>query len=340
MNTIQENKVQQTTNQKKMLMWLVLSMIILSLVSVYFYQRLRTKVGVTTAPSQEEKEKLAWNPRGSIFLTLAMQGTTTSSGIFEYNIEANKLTPYYTPAQPVITGKFERSNQSNLFASERQSDNTFQIVEIKGGVATKVTDTATRFKRHPSKSASLGSIVYSAKGKRVSALGVPDEFNVYVKGEDGKEKKLGQGTMPALTPDGKAVVVLRSNGLYKIDLETATSEKIWGLVSGKSALNQQFTISPSGKYIAWTYPDGEKIYITQVSSWAPFKGQLKYVLKAHGFWPVFSVNEEYIAFEEVDWNNPPTKPRIVITNLSTLARKVVQDLSAYDQMRMFITDWK
>ncbi len=79
----------------------------------------------------------------------------------------------------------------------------------------------------------------------------------------------------------------------------------------------------------------------KVESWAPFKGSVVQTIKTHAFWPVFSPNEEYLAFEEVDWDptSMPTKPRLVVHDILTPAKNVAQDLDGFIQTQMFITDW-
>lgn len=146
--------------------------------------------------------------------------------------------------------------------------------------------------------------------------------------------------MPVLTPDGKSVVVIRNDGLHKVGLMGSSTEHIWKTENPGTWFNQQFSISKNGKYIVWSYPDGEVMYILEVSSWSPFKTSIKYTIKTHAFWPVFSPDEDYIAFEEVQWTNPPTKAKLVVMDLISLKKKVEQDLDSFYQDSLFINEWK
>ncbi len=294
---------------------------------------------LTLAPNQGD---IAWNPEGALYLTLAPKNGGTM-GIYKYDIGTNNLAPLYAPeGKTFITGKFQTEGTQGLLASEYISASVFQIVRFNPDtqVMTTLTDTKTSVKRHPSWSAPYEALVYGGKSFRVKILGEPNEWNVYMTGKDGKEKKVADGALPVLTPDGKSVVVLQNDGLHKVALQDSTTEKIWGLDSGKAWFIQQFSISANGRYLAWTHPHEKKIYVMEVSSWTPFKGQLMHIINTNAFWPVFSPNSEYLAFQEVDWTDPPSKPRIVISSLTSLERRTLHSLDNFDQMLMFITDWK
>jgi len=283
-------------------------------------------------------------PRGSIYLTLSpLEGDNT--GIYEFNFEKKSLTPFYEqPNGLAMTGRFEESGDKRLLVSEYLKNNTTQIVAISGDnkERTVLTNSPSKLKRHPLWSNYYSLLIYSARPESGEVLTLPDEFSVYTLGSDGLETELTKGSFPVLTPDGKSVVVLRNDGLTKVDLFGNSTEKIWGYDSGDGLTNQMFNISPNGQYIAWTFPDRGKIYVSEVLSWSPFKFRLRFIVEAHAFWPIFSPDNRYLAYEEVDWTTPPSKPRLVVFDLNPpiFESRVVYDLSNFNQMRMFISDWR
>lgn len=290
-----------------------------------------------------------WDPKGSLLLTLTPK-TGGYAGIYEYNIQTDTLQKFFAPEDKVVvTARAKEKDSSVTLLSTFFTGITAQSPQIasydKNSQEFKVlTHTSLSLKRHPSWSKTLRVLVYDGKEGNIikdASSGTPEEFNVYLQGEDDKERKVTKGAYPALTPDGTAVVVLRNDGLHMVDLTSGATEKIWGFVDqGVAVLQQQFTISPLGKYIAWTDPSRGRISIMEISSWAPFQGQLKYALETPAFWPVFSPDEEYLAFEEVDLADPPQKPRLVFFNLATLQKRTLFDLDSFDQLKMFLTDWQ
>jgi hypothetical protein len=82
----------------------------------------------------------------------------------------------------------------------------------------------------------------------------------------------------------------------------------------------------------------------RVISWDPFVGELGKTIPDRAFWPVFSPDGTYLAYEAVDWptsasSGGPSNARLVIFDLATPQKQVVQDLSGFVQTKMFISDW-
>jgi len=288
--------------------------------------------------SLPEKEK--WDPKGSLYLSLA-PNNGHDFGIYEYDINKNILNPYYISSGIVFTLKFNSSLTTDFLASLKEQNGNIQIMQVKGDTVEIKTQSSIKNKRHPLYSQPYNAIIYAGREENAGELGGnPDEFNVYIKRENEPEQKLTEGAIPRLTPDAKSVVVLRSDGLYKIDLADKSISRIWAVEPNSTDLNQQFSISPKGKYIAWSYPDGGKIDILEVSSWSPFTMGSIHTIEADAFWPIFSPDERYLAFEEVDWTNPPSNARLVIMNLSSYERRTVYSLKDFDQLSLFLDDWK
>jgi WD40 repeat protein len=289
-----------------------------------------------------------FTPTGKIYLTLNSVGSKTT-GIYTYDFATNAIAKYYAPdSTGSLTPHFMNDGTAKIiFSSNAPADpkkktlSNLQIFSLdEMGTVKQLTTSTTTLKRHPSFTTALGELVYGAKSGSTALGANPNEFNIYTYKDD-KETLVTSGSLPTLTPDGKSVVALRKDGLYLMSLTGSTTERIWALDHGGSALNLQFTVSPKGKYIAWSIPNDGFIYIMKVDSWAPFKGALASKIPTHAFWPVFSPNEEYLAFEEVDWTLPtPTNQHLVVFDLVTPQRKTVADLKSYNQLQMFMSEWR
>lgn len=290
-----------------------------------------------------------WNLAGSIYLTLSpLSGEHI--GIYQYNLSENLLTPYYETKNGVaITGKFfvdsSKGNEENLLISQYIDDGSMQIVSIDSKTKERevLTDSTTKLKRHPVWSTFHNSLVYAGKENDSKLMINPDEFNVYSVDSEGKERKVTSGSIPTLTPDGKSVVVLRSDGLHKVDLMGTSTEFIWP-AEGQANLSDQFTISPDGKYIAWSFPSNKKLFLMEVKSWSPFEGQVKYISTNYASWPIFSPDSKYLAFAEfgLGSNDEPVNSYLSIINLlsPTLEKRKAYDLKDFKIQSTFITDWK
>ncbi len=319
----------------------VLGLIAFIIAGAYFWYTNKESIDVPT--NEDVLSESVWDPAGSIFLTLRPKDGS-GMGIYEFNIKENQLKPYYfSETMPVFTGRFgDNESESKLFVSQGLPDGWYQIMEVMNGAVKQLTESKIGMKRHPFWSNTHNALIYGGKEEITPSLGAPGEFSVFLKEEGKTEVKITTGAIPTLTPDGNSLVVLRDDGLYKVSILGTSSEKIWGMTQGTTSLNMHFSISDLGKYIAWTSPDYKKISVMQVATWEPFKGNVRYVIDTHAFWPVFSPDEKYLAFERVNWTDPknPIDPELVVMDLTSLEQKVVKKLDDYDQFYMFMNDWK
>jgi hypothetical protein len=287
-------------------------------------------------------------PGGTLYLTLSPKNATAARnemGIYALDMSTKALTPYYVPEQsPAVTGRVLENG--DVLTSVYASGTLQQIARINStsSAYTELTQSNVAFKRNPSWSTSLNALVYGAQETLQGTTSVPNNYAVYLVEGDKTERRVTEGAHPALAPDGRSVVVLKNDGLYKVDLSGTSSGKIWGIEEGAAKISQQFSLSPKGNYIAWTFPDDKKIYVVEVLSWTPFVSNLKFEIEAYASWPIFSPDEAFLSFEEFDWGTgkQPSQPRVTSVHLRSkdLTRTTIADLSAYDIQRMFITDWK
>lgn len=315
--------------------------------AVWIYVKLNKVAPMAVTEPVEVVEISNWKPEGSIYLSLSPKDENHSS-IYKYNVATKQLDMYYgTKDGFALAGKFTNGNDPGLLISQLIVDGTLQIFNIDPEKDERhvMTNSSTTLKRQPTYIEAKNTLIYGGSDQNWNDSFRPNDFNVYVKTGSVEEQKLTFGAIPTLTPDGEAVVVLRNDGLYKVGVVNQTEEKIWGIDgNGTTTLGQQFAISPKGNYIAWTDPANAKIHFKKVDSWSPFVGYNDKIISATGFWPIFSPDEKYLAYQEVDWvkveDGLSPKPRLVIINLATLERRIVQDLDEFDQLRMFINEWK
>ncbi len=290
-----------------------------------------------------------FTPTGTIYLSLAPQSDTTTNGIYAFGVSSGVLSSFFNPTSTLsVSISFPASfgNDVLLATNARTSTSSArsQAMQISRyspatGVLMPITTSSLERKRNPMWVGSIQNIIFDAKSPNSQNIVTPDDYSVYTHASDGSDKVIAQGAIPALVPGGAAVVVLRNDGLHLVSLTSSTTALIWPLNHGAASLNQQFSISPNGDSIAWSIPQDGKIYIMSVSSWTPFVGHVTQSIPTHAFWPTFSPDGQYLAFEEVDWGPIPTNPRLTIEDLVTPQKKSMYDLSGFLQTRMFISSW-
>lgn len=322
----------------------------LIVIGYFFYSNSNNGMEVVPlpdAPATVMVEPRPFTPEGTILLSLVPKDGK-QRGIYAYDVTQKTLAPYLVSDTATnITASFGSTTEdiyvatNSMIATSSRNVSLLQIAKYNKTTETltALTKTSGFYKRHPRYSSALNLTVYSGKKDQSAALGATNDFFIYTRDDKGFEKEVATGSLPVLSPDGRSVVALQEDGLVLVDLANGGTQLIWPVI-GKIWMNAQFTVSPKGKYIAWSNPNEGLIYVMTVESWMPFKGTISQRIDTHAFWPVFSANEEYLAFEEVDWTAEPSKPRLVIHDLVTPAKQVVYDLDGFDQMKMFISDWR
>lgn len=285
---------------------------------------------------------------GKILLTLQPKDTRLP-GIYSYDVSTRKLEPLFAPQGVVgLTASFQGADvllaTDYTMATSERGNAMFDIAALSAGnnSPVRIATDPNAYKRHPVWSESLKAVVYSAKSSPTTPMSESstNDFRIFLN-KDGRDTEIGEGAMPKLLPDGRSVLVMRRTGLYSLNLETKEATSVWPISSGSAWFNMQFDVSRDGKYIAWSSPHEGKILIMHVISWAPFKGTVTREIRAHAFWPVFSPDARYLAFEEVDWGEKkPTKPRLVLYSPEGDFKETVLDLDGFVQEAMFVTDWR
>jgi hypothetical protein len=291
-----------------------------------------------------------FNPTGTLYLSLS-PATSAASGIYSYAFSSNTLTkligssgsidlsPSLTPNGLVYTSNDIGSTDGTYLKIPQ-----LFVWDAATASSTQISATASLAKRYPKYSAALNEYIYEARDAALPNLSntTPDASTVYLLTSPTHGMRITSGAAPVLTPDGKSVVVLRSDGLYMTSLAaTSTALKIWGVESGTMATQDQFNISPDGKMIAWAIPDKGHLYIMAVASWAPFSGRVTDDIPVTALFPLFSPDNAYLAYVQIDVaSSTPSNPRLTIRNLASGEARATQTLDTFSIQSMYLTGWE
>lgn len=351
------SSIQSTSGARKYLVpgAIAVLVVMVGLASVFLWNFFNSRSGTVQESIDDGSQLVAVelptkvSAEGKILLTLLPKGRDQWPGIYAFDVATRTLEPLFSSQGTVgLTASFLANNDlllatDHTVATSERGNARYDIVRVpeKTRAPVRMTSNTLPFKRHPLWSEPLKAIVYSAKPNSTTTLGQSstNDFKIFLN-KEGRDVEVGEGAMPQLLPGAKSVLVMRRDGLHTLSLETKEATLVWPLSAGASWFNMQFDVSADGKFIAWSNPYEGKILIMQVTSWAPFKGSVVRQISAHAFWPVFSSDGRFLAFEEVKWGDTPTKPRLVLYSLEGDTRESVYDLDAFVQEAMFVTDWR
>lgn len=170
----------------------------------------------------------------------------------------------------------------------------------------------------------------------------PTSWNMYVWKDGGPAQLIAHGIYPHWSPDGSSIVYLAKDGLHQYTLTTSKDAIVYSMHNGNASTPQVFNLSKDGKEIVWTDPIYGQLYIGNVTSWKPFTFAFFYHLGAYAYWPVFSPDDDEIAFEQFDSSASSTNatvPWLTVFDLRTDKSEQLLNLSEADQQTLFITDW-
>lgn len=350
--------------KKKLVVGSVIGVLVVALLIVYFLFRffglengflifdkearnvVKTyRAEVATRVAETERNPLL----GRVGLTLHKQGDV-KNGFYFYDFEQEELREVFSREGNLIVGGDSAKNKDfvaslNVNAKTGGAGN-FQLWVLNPKTGLKqITKSDTLRKREAKWAPSGNEIVFIAQDNVDSNGFIPDDWSIYTTDLDGNETFITEGTHPLYSPDGKKLIVLKNDGLYLFDIESKGGEKIWNVAGDMAFANMQFDISWENNLLAWSAPDKGEVVLFKINSWEPFSAQIIKKLDIHAFWPVFSLEGNYLVMEEVDWpensEGEPINPRLVIYDMETFERDkdFYVDLSEYMQTSMWVNDW-
>ena len=279
-----------------------------------------------------------------IYLSLVPNERNITTGIYTFDLESRKLSPALVdlegPSQN-FNGSFSQDGQMFAFISREYGDEYAQLNVMDRNMKNKRPITTSPYhKKDPRWSPDGNSIVFivNSDGPESDNYIAVDTWEVYITDLEGNERFISKGANPIFSPDGSKLIILRSNGLHLVDIQTKSDQLVWNMVGGVAYLGMKLDISNNGSLLAWSVPDDGEILIIKINSWEPFSGFIKDRIQSSSFWPRFSPDDTYLVAQEVDWGDNDNQ-RLVIFDLNLKTKEVVFDLTDYVQTSMFIDDW-
>jgi Tol biopolymer transport system component len=292
----------------------------------------------------------AFSPEGTLYLSLKPNPASENRiSVYALDVQERKLAPFlYDADENYMTSSFSPDHSmlafsKVVFATSSTAVELF-LRRADSSVVQLTDDPALPVNRAPAWSPDGTKIAFVVRADDQGAGFPIADWRIYTYDlATSEERFIDYGTNPMFAPDG-TLLVLEGDGLYRFDLSdfdsgTFTKEKIWDTGPEDSLANMKLALSRDGEYLAWGVPDRKQMVLIKIDSWDEFSGTVAEIIPTTAFWPVFSPDSRYLAYEEVD-DGTLANPRVVIRDLATGNQEHVFDLSAYAQDALFMTDWQ
>ncbi len=293
------------------------------------------------------------SPEGTLYVTLAAPDSSKTN-LYAYNVKTKELGTFFVQnAITKLTSHISPDGQKMAYMQSAElmlpgSKTPHDILQLfVADMATKqttqVTSSETLAKRNPDWSPDGTNILFTARDLSIKdTSSVPEDWGVYTTDLSGKESLIVKGSYPKWSPDGTKLLFFRNDGLYLYDVSQSGEEaltKVWG---GDVFLSMKLALNHSRDVVVWTNPTGKEAFFFSID-WAGKKVQFIKSLETYALWAAFSPDDRYVAFQEVEtWGENPTNPSLVAYRWEDKipARIEIVDLSQFNQLAMFLTDWR
>jgi Tol biopolymer transport system component len=322
----------------------------------------------------KKEDPAAVLPQGSLFLTLAPQETQKEAHIYKYDIGASSLTPMFSEENITYTASLSPNGTELVYGSvpiDHASTFVYPYSEFLQLYVQDMNTSAVRrvssftqdavLKRHPAWSPNSTRIAYTAflSTTTPNIFYIPNNWSVYVIDEQGVEARVGVGTHPVWSPNGRDILALINSGLVLYNLDTETRHEVFKFAdvdAGAFALTPMtITVSDDKTHLAWVNPyrEGGFTSIFSIESWDPFTMKLDQKLPVTLLSPVFSPDGTYLAGISVDASNTNFNEatsvgtenligaELAVYNLETKEMTSLHPLSEFSQKidLMYVSDW-
>ncbi|MCE9644321.1 hypothetical protein K8Q93_03730 [Candidatus Parcubacteria bacterium] len=290
----------------------VLSILLLAAaLGVYFYQR--------------SASLAKFDPQGTLLLSLADKGSTEVN-LYEYELATKELR------------RIGRDSNSNFDAAVAPDGNRLaHIAYGPGALASQVViyDPATEerrpitrgeaFRHSPDWSPVGTGLAYSQEARGGS--------DIYAIDLPGTPRRIGAGSYPVWSLDGKSLFALAPEGLVRYDLGTLAKTKVWGA----SGAGMKLAASQDHSLVAWLIPGLERVMLLKVNPVNPKELLLNDTLEARAYDAAFSPDNAYAALRVR--KGEASQFEIVIERLDTGERRSILDLSPYEGGTLYLSSW-
>lgn len=174
----------------------------------------------------------------------------------------------------------------------------------------------------------------------------PNNWNIYVTDLNGAQQRVTHGTFPYWSPDGDALLFMRSDGLHVYDLKTQLEEQIYFFRTRNATTAVKIGLSLDGSMLAISSPSTQEVFLYKVFSWEPFQMDLFKTIRSDNrasFWPVFSPDNRFVVLQQIDWDTvtrTSSNPRLVVYDLENFKGKTIASLADFNFDFAFTSDWR
>jgi hypothetical protein len=300
------------------------------------------------------------NEAGDILMVPMIHRLGSNEGLIKSNLEILSkynisvlLNPIFSSdmSKVLFSAVDNKNNARSLFTSDVTGATTLQDLLTSARSADKLAITNFVSGRAGAINDN-GDVTYSVKNSPYSTTDLADaEDYEVVLVQNNELQKVDQGLKPKWL-DNDHFVYLKNDGVYLNTVHRTDEPAIKIINIDTSELkvkeNVGINVSRDGKYLALIDIDGSSLDVYEIMNLDKVvNAEKKITLKdVHGFWPVFSPDGDYLAFQSVDIENIDTdpKPKVVFYSLdyeNKSATKLEEeiDLDNYYQDYMYIDGW-
>lgn len=288
------------------------------------------------------------NPTGEIHLSLIPNDRSALEDFYRYSISSGQL---------IVDESLTRAHRFNRKTSPDQSEVAY-VKEVEDGsyqLFVASLSTAGEIGEEKQVTTSGGdkkSVSWSADGSKLLFSSAPSEEYTFVDPYDPgewdfgvidlatqEETRLGKGLYPQWG-DNDRIAVLQRDGLHVFELGTGYDWIVWTTTGGPARTNMHMDLSDDASKVAITDVNNGEIVVLDISfEDYPF-ASFNRTYEATGFWPVFSPDGAFIAFEEVEMDGDVAiNQRLSVLKLRNGNIRELQDLTSYDQTGLWIDEW-
>lgn len=331
-----QNSPPETTQPQRPLDGLPLGAVVLILVLVagaalwFWYDHQRSVLLTSVEVTEEIPE-----PSGTILLDLAPLG------------EQNYFQHHYDTK----TGDLERVRGLGYSASDARDGRSLVAIDNDGDARSvfvfdsktdahePFTSGDTAIKMLPALSPDGTHVAYMVYPNDIKDVHNTQAWSIFIAEKGNDPERIALGTDPHWSPDGKHLLFVGEDGLRLFDVEEQVIINAWELADGQSYVGMKIDVSNDGEKLAWSNTENSEIVVARIVSWDPFIAKVQERIPTDAFWPTFSPDGDWLAYQEVEWGTPNQSPRLMLYHIPTGESMFATDLAEYDQERMFITDW-
>jgi len=300
-------------------------------------------------------------PQGRIYMTLFSVGDSDLRP-YVFDVARNQFSAvpvddFSVALHQTFSGQhtaFVGTTRAIYDAVNSDADAALQVYSSAIGSGTAIaqvdrserrTETSVLGKRSISLSEDGTQILFGAYERGRDTLPTTaDEWGIYFVDGSNDAQKIADGMYPNWV-DANNFIYLKKDGVYMYDMRTDVETVVWNY-SGETQTNMMMHLSEDRRTLAWTLPGNGLVLVLRVTSVEEPNLEQIAQISTNAFWPVVSPDGNFVAVQAVNWETLTEDPQPRIELYSVQERgnpqklRSVLDLGAFDQTRLFVTDWR